>query len=133
MIDAIGAIRQRKTIMLMTDCIYMEEPLPTLLTGDGLGQFGAAESLNDLWIVKPGLHWPSENLLEAKTPGIPSSVIAREQGKFEPAWHNWLNPGMPGDAPAAKVEFRVFIGLQIAACAMRNLKRAARWETIRPG
>src|SRR5204863_9608207 len=76
LIDAIGAVGQRETIMLMTDCIYAEKPLP-LPAGDGLGQFGAAESFNDLWIVKPGLHWPSENLLHAKTRGVPSSVIAR--------------------------------------------------------
>jgi hypothetical protein len=132
LIDAIGAVGQRETMILMTDCIYTEKPLPPLLTGDGLGQFGPAESFNDLWIVRPGVHWPSENLLHAKTRGIPSSVIASEHGKFERAWHSWLNRGMPGDAPAVKVEFPVFVALQTAACAYHNLKRAARWETITP-
>jgi hypothetical protein len=132
MIDAIGAVGQRETIMLMTDCVYMEEPLPPLLTGDGLGQFGPAESFNDMWIVKPGLHWPSENLLRAKTRGVPSSVIAQTHGVFERAWHNWLNRGMPGDPPAVTVEFPWFVGLRTAACAIRDLKRAGRWETVRP-
>jgi hypothetical protein len=39
---------------------------------------------------------------------------------------------MRGEAPAATVEFPVFVGLKTAACAMRDLKRACRWETIRP-
>lgn len=131
LIDAIGVVGQRETIMLMTDCVYATKPLP-LPAGDGLGQFGPAESFNDLWIVKPGVHWPSENLLHAKTQGIPSSVIAKDHGKFERAWHSWLNSGMPGDAPAVTLEFPVFIGLQTAANAMRNLKRAGRWEIIKP-
>jgi hypothetical protein len=132
LIDAIGAVGQRKTMMLMTDCIYVEEPLPLSATGDSLGQFGRAERFNDLWIVKPGVHWPSENLLRAKHRGIPSSVIAKTHGAFERAWHSWLNRGMPGDAPYITVEFPMFVGLQTAACAYHNLKRAGRWETIRP-
>lgn len=132
LIDAIGMIGQRQTFMLMTDCIYAEKPLPVQATGDRLGQFGKAESFKDMWIVKPGLHWPSENLLHAKHQGIPSSVIAKTHGTFERAWHTWLNCGMPGDAPAVTVEFPVFVGLRTAACAMRNLKRAGRWETITP-
>jgi hypothetical protein len=131
MIDAIGAVGQRKTIMLMTDCIYGEGPSP-LPAADGLGQFGPAESFNDLWIVKPGLHWPSENLLHAKTRGVPSSVIGQTHGTFERSWRSWLKRGMPGDAPAVTVEFPVFVGLRTAACAMRDLKRAGRWETVRP-
>src|SRR5262249_43520172 len=131
LIDAIGAVGQRETIMLMTDCTYTTRPLP-LPAGDGLGQFGAAESFSDLWIVKPGLHSPSENLLHAKTRGIPSSVIAKTHGTFEGACHGGLNRGRPGDAPAVTVEFPVFVGLRTAACAMRDLKRAGRWETIRP-
>ena len=132
LIDAIGAVGQRETIMLMTDAIYAEKPLPPLLVGDGLGQFGKPEPFNDLWIVKPGLHWPSENLLQAKTRGVPSSVIAKEHGKFERAWHSWLNRGMPGDPPAVTVEFPAFVGLRTAANAYGNLKRAGRWETVRP-
>jgi hypothetical protein len=131
LIDAIGAVGQRETIMLMTDCYYGTKPLP-LPAGDDLGQFGPAESFNDLWIVKPGLHWPSENLLHAKTRGIPSSVIAKTHGAFEHAWHHWLKRGMRGDAPAVTVEFPVFVGLRTAACAIRDLKRAGRWETVRP-
>jgi hypothetical protein len=129
LIEAIGAVGQRETFLVMTDCIYATKPLP-LPTGDGLGQFGPAERFNDLWIVKPGQHWPSENLLRAKTRGIPSSVIAKTHGDFERAWRSWLKRGMPGDAPAVTIEFPVFVGLQVAACAMRDLKRAGRWETV---
>ena len=39
---------------------------------------------------------------------------------------------MPGDAPAVTVEFPWFVGLRTAACAMRDPKRAGRWETVRP-
>jgi hypothetical protein len=132
LIDAIGAVGQRETIMLMTDCVYYVGKRLALPSGDGLGQFGPVETFDDLWIVKPGLHWPSENLLYAKTRGVPSSVIAETHGVFERAWRHWLNRGMRGEAPAATVEFPVFVGLKTAACAMRDLKRACRWETIRP-
>jgi hypothetical protein len=131
LIEAIRAVGQRETIMLMTDCIYATKPVP-LPTGDGLGQFEPAKRSNDLWIVKPGLHWSSEKLLDAKTRGIPSSVIAQTHGTFERAWHHWLNRRMPGDAPAVKIQFPVFVGLRVAACAIRDLKRAGRWETVRP-
>lgn len=132
LIDAIGAVGQRETRLLMTDAIYAKKPLPPSMTGDGLGQFGQADRLGDLWIVKPGLHWPSENLLQAKTRGIPSSVIAETHGKFERKWHRWLKREMPGDGPAVTVEFEVHIGLRTAALAMRDLRRAGRWEMIRP-
>lgn len=130
LIEAIGAVGQRATVMLMTDCIYATKPLPI---GDGLGEFAPAERFNDLWIVKPGLHWPTENLLHAKTRGIPSSVIATTHGAFELAWHSWLRRGMPGEAPAVTVEFPVCVGLRVAACAMRDLKRAGRWAMVRHG
>jgi hypothetical protein len=132
LIDAIGVIGQRETIMLMTDCVYYVGKPLELPSGDDLGQFGPVESFDDLWIVKPGLHWPSENLLRAKTRGIPSSVIAKAHGVFDQAWRHWLNSGMSGEAPAATVEFPVFVGLKIAALAMRDLKRVCCWEMITP-
>jgi hypothetical protein len=132
LIDAIGAVGQRETIMLMTDCIYHTRNPSPLPAGDGLGQFGRAERLDDLWIVKPGVSWQTKDLAGAKSLGIPSSVIAKTHGKFERAWDNWLKRGMPGDGPAIPVEFDTFVGLKTAALAYRNLKRAGRWKTVQP-
>jgi hypothetical protein len=111
LIEAIGAVGQRETIKLTTDCIYATKPLP-LPTGDGLGQFAPAERSNDLWIVKPGLHWSSENMLHAKTRGIPSSVIAETQAPLSLHGTTGSDGECRATRPRSRLSFRCLWGCE---------------------
>jgi hypothetical protein len=113
--DAI-ALSPDNIVMVATDAVYSLKPLE-LETGDGLGQWEAAE-LDGLFIVQPGLYWcPAKR--KRKSRGLSGSFFERPgiTESFENSFANWRpenENGLSHEFPSQEVPVPGFIGLKLA-------------------
>lgn len=120
LIRAYGAGYQDHVVMLATDAVFSDRPLPVDI-GPGLGQWEHKERAG-LFIVQPGIYWSQGSAELPKTRGIPRSRVIERREEFERVWFSSLDvPMRASDAIAVSVPTTDFIGHRLALARNKPL------------
>jgi hypothetical protein len=124
----------RRVAMIATDGIYtLNGPIEGLDRGEGLGQW-EVKSFPSLFIVRPGLYWPSGDAYKPaggykpKTRGIGVKFLEPLIPAFETAWREWMllgrHIGQP--PPTIPVPVTAFVGIRLAA-RLNDASQKCQW------
>ena len=113
-------------VMASTDAIYTTLPASLSPEKPGLGRWReVAEHRDGIFIVQPGLWWPSSSIglaPSARTRGISRRILADQRAQFERAWAD----SHASAAPSVKIPVQLFRGLRWAHMTGQSAE-AGKW------